>query len=140
MNAVNTIKTASKIKDPDLYNEIVDLDLFGKERKCHTKCCNSFKYRYSSSMGNTAKDPTDYNCLQSNSKFDWEAVKTFINRHVLLEQKVISTGVTVETEVSVQKMQKRALFQYKKVTKGTPNLTSPYVYSLFTIFLIKQIF
>ena len=31
MNAVNTIKAAAKIKDPDLYNEIVDLDLFVKE-------------------------------------------------------------------------------------------------------------
>ena len=30
MNAVNTIKAAAKIKDPDLYNEIVDLDLFCK--------------------------------------------------------------------------------------------------------------
>ena len=70
MNAVNTIKTASKIKDPDLYNEIVDLDLFGKELKYHTKCCNSFKYGYSSSMRNTEKEPTDDSCLQRNSKFD----------------------------------------------------------------------
>ena len=30
MNAVNTIKAAAKIKDPDLYNEIVDLDLFAR--------------------------------------------------------------------------------------------------------------
>ena len=36
---------------------------------------------------------------------------------------------------------KRALFYYKTVKKGTPNLTSPYVYSLFsTIVLINQIF
>ena len=33
--------------------------------------------------------------------------------------------VIVETEGSVRKMQKRALFYYKKVKKGTPNLTSP---------------
>ena len=33
--------------------------------------------------------------------------------------------VIVETEGSVQKMQKRALVYYKKVKKGTPNLTSP---------------
>ena len=31
MNAVNTIKAATKFKDPDLYNEIVYLDLFAKE-------------------------------------------------------------------------------------------------------------
>ena len=35
---------------------------------------------------------------------------------------------------------KRALFHYKKIKKGTPNLTSPYDHSLFTIVLIKQIF
>ena len=34
------------------------------------------------------------------------------------------SGVIVETEGSVRKMQKRALFYYKKVKKGTPNLTS----------------
>ena len=33
--------------------------------------------------------------------------------------------VIVETEGSVRKMQKRALFHYKKVKKGTPSLTSP---------------
>ena len=37
-------------------------------------------------------------------------------------------------------MQKSALFHYKKVKKGTPNLTFPYIYSLLTIFKIKQIF
>ena len=40
----------------------------------------------------------------------------------------------------LEKIQKRALFHYKKVKKGTPNLTSPYIHSLFTIVLIKQIF
>ena len=35
---------------------------------------------------------------------------------------------------------KRALFHYKKVKKGTPNLTSLCVHSIFTIVLIKQIF
>ena len=49
------------------------------------------------------------------------------------------TGVILESEGSVQKIQKRALFQYKKVKKGTPNLTSRYVHSIFTIVLIKQI-
>ena len=42
-------------------------------------------------------------------------------------------GVIVETEGSIRKMQKRALFHYQKVKKGTTNLTSPYVHSLFTI-------
>ena len=68
MNAVNTIKAAAKIKDPDLYNEIVDLDLFVKEFKYHTKCFNSFTYRYSSLMRNREKYPTDDDCLESNSK------------------------------------------------------------------------
>ena len=36
-----------------------------------------------------------------------------------------SLGVIVETDGSIWKMQKRALFHYKKVKKGTPNLTSP---------------
>ena len=90
MNAVNTIKAAAKSKDPDLYNEIVDLDLFAKEFKYHTKCYNSFTYRYSSLMRNRAKKPTDDDCLQPNSKSDWEAVKNFINQQVLLEKKAVS--------------------------------------------------
>ena len=48
-------------------------------------------------------------------------------------------GVIVGTEGSIRKMQKRAVFQFKKVKKGTPYLTSPYDLSLFTNFLIKQI-
>ena len=50
-----------------------------------------------------------------------------------------NTGVILETEGSIWKIQNRALFHYKKVKKGTPNLTSPYVHSLFTIVLIKVI-
>ena len=50
------------------------------------------------------------------------------------------TGIILETEGSVQKILKRALFHYKKVKKGTSDLTSRYAYSLFTIVLIKQIF
>ena len=48
-------------------------------------------------------------------------------------------GVILETEGSAWKIQKRALFHYKKVKKGTPYLTPPYVHNLFTIALIKQI-
>ena len=55
-------------------------------------------------------------------------------------QKKSHTQVIVESESSVRKMQKRVLFHYKKVKKGTPNLASPYVHSPFTIFLRKQIF
>ena len=51
-----------------------------------------------------------------------------------------SQGVILETEGSIQKLQKRTLFCHRKVKKGTPNLTSPYVHNLFTIFLIKQVF
>ena len=50
------------------------------------------------------------------------------------------TGVISETEGSIQKIQKKALFHNKKVKKGTLILTSPYIHSLFTIALIKQIF
>ena len=49
-------------------------------------------------------------------------------------------GVILETEDSVRKIQKGALFHYKKVKKGTPNLTSPYVHSFFTLVLIRQFF
>ena len=52
----------------------------------------------------------------------------------------VTSGVIVETEGSVRKMQKRALFHNKKVKKGTPNLASPYFHSLFIIFSMKQIF
>ena len=90
MNAVNAIKAAAKIKDPDLCNEIVNLDLFAKEFEYHTKCYNSFTYGYSSSMRNREKEPTDDDCLQPNSKSDWESVKNFINQQVLLEKKAVS--------------------------------------------------
>ena len=49
------------------------------------------------------------------------------------------SGVILETEGSVWKIQKRDFFTAKKV-KGTPNLTFPYVHSLFAIVLIKQTF
>ena len=90
MNAVNTIKAAAKIKDPDLCNEIVNLDLFAKEFEYHTKYYNSFTYGYSSSMRNREKEPTDDDCLQPNSKSDWDSVKNFINQQVLLEKKAVS--------------------------------------------------
>ena len=48
-------------------------------------------------------------------------------------------GIILETEGSIQKIQKRALFHYKTVKKGTPNLTYPYIHDFFTIVLIKQI-
>ena len=51
-----------------------------------------------------------------------------------------TTGIILETEGSVQKILKGALFHYKRVKKCTPNLTSPCVHSLFTTVLIKQIF
>ena len=46
-----------------------------------------------------------------------------------------ASGVILETDSNIWKIQKRALFQYNKVKKGTP-----YVRSLFTIVLIKPIF
>ena len=52
---------------------------------------------------------------------------------------ILQSGVIVETEGSIWKMQKKALFHYKKSKKGTPNLTFPCVHSLFTIFLIKPV-
>ena len=56
----------------------------------------------------------------------WQAAQTTENQR--------DAGVILETEGSVWKIQKRALFQYKKVKKGTPNLTSPYVHNFFTCF------
>ena len=53
---------------------------------------------------------------------------------------LVKPEIILEIEGSVQKIQKRAHFQYKKVKKGTLNLTSPFVYSLFTLVLTKQIF
>ena len=41
--------------------------------------------------------------------------------------------VILETEDNVRKIQKRALFHYKKVKKGTLNLASPYVHSFFVL-------
>ena len=79
MNAVITIKAAAKVKDPDRYNEIVDLDLFAKEFKFHTKCYNRFTHGYSSSMKNREKERADDDCLQPSSKPNEEDVKTFIN-------------------------------------------------------------
>ena len=87
MNAVNKIKAAAKIKNPDIYNEIVDVDLFAKEFNYNEKCHNSFTCGYSSSMRIREKEPSDDDYLQPNSKSDWEAVKTFINQQVLLEKK-----------------------------------------------------
>ena len=52
----------------------------------------------------------------------------------------MESGVTLETEGSFRKIQKRALFHYEKVEKGTPNLISPGVHSLFTAILMKQVF
>ena len=57
--------------------------------------------------------------------------------HILMSQG--APGIILETEGSIQKTQKRALFHYKTVKKGTPNLTYPYIHDLFTIVLIKQI-
>ena len=34
----------------------------------------------------------------------------------------------------------RVLFHYEKVKKGIPNLRSPYIHSLYTVVLIKQMF
>ena len=53
---------------------------------------------------------------------------------------ILILGVILETKGSVRKIQKRALFHYKTVKKGTPNLISRYLYGLFTIVLTKQIF
>ena len=52
----------------------------------------------------------------------------------------IQSGVILETEGSIWKIQRRTLFHYKTVKKGTLNLASPYLYGLFTIALTKQIF
>ena len=50
----------------------------------------------------------------------------------LVKLRAIS-GVILETEGSVQKIQRRALFHLSIVKKGAPNLTSLYVHSLLKI-------
>ena len=51
----------------------------------------------------------------------------------------ITTPVVIlKTEGSIRKMQKRALFHCKTAKKGSPNLTSPYVHSLFTIVSLQN--
>ena len=47
------------------------------------------------------------------------------------------SGVILETEGSIQKTQKKSLFHYKTVKKGTPNLTSPFIHDFFTIVFFK---
>ena len=50
------------------------------------------------------------------------------------------TGVISEIESSVQQKYKKKLFPYKKLSKGTFDLSNPNVHSIFTLPLIKQIF
>ena len=50
-------------------------------------------------------------------------IQNFIMNHDPLSRTL--SGIILKTEGNVQKIQKRALFHYKKVKKGTPNLTSP---------------
>ena len=50
------------------------------------------------------------------------------------------TGVILETEGSIWKIQKKGTFSLQKNKKGIPYLTSSYDHSLFAIVLIKQIF
>ena len=41
---------------------------------------------------------------------------------------------------TVSRRYKKGHFHYKKVKKGTPNSTYPYVHSFFTLVLTKQVF
>ena len=58
----------------------------------------------------------------------------------LFPLKVTFSGVILEYEGSICQRHKRALFPYKKLQKGNSNLSNPYVRSIFTLLLIKQIF
>ena len=53
---------------------------------------------------------------------------------------LLTPAVILGTEGSIQKIQKNGTSSLKKVKKGTLNLTSPYVDSLFITVLTKQIF
>ena len=76
--------------------------------------------------------------LEACIHFDFEFLK---NEVLTVSKPQFDLPRTIlETEGSVQKIQKRALFHYKKVKKGTPNLTSPFIHSLLTIVLIKKFF
>ena len=86
-----------------------------------------------------------YNLLDNRLKVRgvfFDILKTFdkVWHEGLLLKLSLNAGVILETEGNVQKIQKRTLFHYKKVKKSTPNLSSPDVYILFTIVLIKQVF
>ena len=80
---------------------------------------------------------------QSKQCFCWDHTYILIKHtqtYIYILKKILKPpGVILETEGCVQKIQKGALFQSKKVKKGNPNLTSPYVHSL-TIVLIKLVF
>ena len=65
----------------------------------------------------------------------WEFAWADLALVVLDESEVI-----LETGGNVQKIQKGHFFTTKKLKRGTPYLTSPYVHCLFIIVLIEQIF
>ena len=48
----------------------------------------------------------------------------YLWQSILTAYPIAHPGVILETEGSVWKIEKMALFHYKKVKKGTPNLTS----------------
>ena len=49
------------------------------------------------------------------------------------------SGNISEIEGNVQQRYKRALFHYKKQSKGTSHFSNPYVHSIFTLLSITQI-
>ena len=52
----------------------------------------------------------------------------------------IVSGVILETEGGIWGRYKKALFPYKKLWKGTSDLSNPYVHGTFKLLLIKQFF
>ena len=72
--------------------------------------------------------------------FYWDSLHArLISHYITWSCKKKKSGVILETEGSAWKIQKGD-FHYKKVKKGTNNLTSPYIHSIFTTVLIKQLF
>ena len=54
--AEDTIKTAAKAKNPNLYFEIKDVDLFAEEFKTHVNCYREFTRGFKKSSRNSVND------------------------------------------------------------------------------------
>ena len=106
-------------------------------RICLDECYSVFRWHQRfSSVGSVMQHKTFF----QNKSFFYFKLKLFHCLDFTLVKLIRMTYFPLLCSF-IQKIQ-RARFHYKKVKKGTPNLTPPpsYVYSLFIIALIKQTF